>query len=194
MKNSFKIIVDSADLIAVRVALSHELMLDPRGLSFHEMLSYAESILLDLYEEDDNEQILKEKTEWNSDYLDFVKGKLDFNFSKQKLSLYEQVAKAVLKEKAERLNMEEFASQNQDFRGNIDSDEIHYSGKENGRPFNEPERLSGAEKLHKGLSVAGVAVTVLGLITTTAIAVIGVAATAVGVASMINDLNKKTDE
>ena len=51
MKQTFIESVKSGDVEEVRLALSNELLLDPRGKSFTEMLSYAEANLSNLFEE-----------------------------------------------------------------------------------------------------------------------------------------------
>ena len=59
MKTKFKNAVDEHDVISVRIALASELMMDPRGVSFQEMLQYAEANIKDLYEEDNGESLEK---------------------------------------------------------------------------------------------------------------------------------------
>lgn len=52
MKQKFITAVNAGDVVSVRLMLSNELMLDPRGKSFDEMLFFAEKQLLNLYEAD----------------------------------------------------------------------------------------------------------------------------------------------
>ena len=65
MKPKFKKIVDAGDVISTRLFLSNEMMLDPRGNSFKEMLSYAETTLKDLYENHNNSVFDMNKQNWN---------------------------------------------------------------------------------------------------------------------------------
>lgn len=92
--------VKTGKLVRVRLALSNELMLDPRGVTFTEMLRHAESNLSDLYQADDGKIYDNDPTKWDEEFLYDLKNGLDLNFSKEKLDLYETVAKYVLKEKA----------------------------------------------------------------------------------------------
>ena len=111
MKDKFKKAVESEDISEVRLFLSNELMLDPRGASFHEMLSYAESQLDGLFVPDNGHRSEKEAVLWDKDFLYQIKNELDDNFSREKLNYYEQVAKQVLKEKARQLDEEEIKQQ-----------------------------------------------------------------------------------
>ena len=95
------------DLIGVRLSLANELMSDPRGASFHEMLTFAESRMDGLFEPDDGRRSEKDSNQWNKNFLFQVRHELDDNFSREKLAYYEQIAKQVLKGKAEHLNEEE---------------------------------------------------------------------------------------
>ena len=52
MKQKFITAVNAGDVVSVRLMLSNELMLDPRGKSFDEMLFFAEKQLPNLYEAD----------------------------------------------------------------------------------------------------------------------------------------------
>ena len=81
MKANYKDAVDNKDVNTVRIALSSELMKDPSGDSFLEMLNYAEKYLNNLYEIDNGNFQEKPSSEWNQDYLFDLKNKLLFNFS-----------------------------------------------------------------------------------------------------------------
>lgn len=48
MKAKFIKAVESGDLVSIRLFISNELMLDPRGKSFSEMKSFAESKISNL--------------------------------------------------------------------------------------------------------------------------------------------------
>ena len=111
MKDKFKKAVENGDLSDVRLFLSNELMLDPRGASFHEMLAYAESQLNGLFVPDDGHRSEKDASLWDKDFLYQIKNELDDNFSREKLNYYEQVAKQVLKDKARQLHEEEVKQQ-----------------------------------------------------------------------------------
>lgn len=108
MKQEYIDAVNAGNVGKVRIALSNELLLDPRGKTFGEMLTFAKDKLPDLFEENkeaDYDAIPKEK--WDEDYLFKVKNDLDSNFSIEKLALYQAVIESVGKDKAERIEAEE---------------------------------------------------------------------------------------
>lgn len=106
MKPKFKKMVDNGDLEGVRISLGSEMMLDPRGDSFKEMLAYAEKAFPDLYESHNGEALDLDCDKWTEDHLFKTRNALDENFSKERLDYYFKVAKVVLKDKAETLDRE----------------------------------------------------------------------------------------
>lgn len=108
MKPEFIKAVKEHNLAKVRISLTNELLLDPRGNTFSEMLSYAMSILPDLFDVNkESNYIVPPQEEWDEEFLFMVKNDIDFNFSQEKLAFYEQVIKVVGKEKAEQITEEE---------------------------------------------------------------------------------------
>ena len=107
MEDKFKKAVENGELSDVRLFLSNELNLDPRGASFHEMLSYAESQLESLFEPDNGYRSEKDTAYWDKNFLYQLKNELEDNFSREKLNYYEQVAKHVLQDKARQMDEEE---------------------------------------------------------------------------------------
>lgn len=108
MKLDFIKAVEDNDLSNVRMSLSNELLLDPRGATFSEMLKYAQENLTNLFEDNKpSDYTVPPKEEWNEDFLFVVKNDLDSNFSKEKLAFYEAVIKVVGKSKAEKIEIEE---------------------------------------------------------------------------------------
>lgn len=99
--------VESNNYRRVRYALSNELLIDPRGVVFHEMLAYAEGKMEGLFVKDDGNRSEKDPSQWDDNFLLTVKNELDKNFSREKLSYYEKVAKQVLTDKAHQLDEEE---------------------------------------------------------------------------------------
>lgn len=96
--------VNDKDIVCVRVFITNELGLDPRGISFHEMLAFAESNLDNLYEIDNGKRSVKDIAEWDDFYLSRIKTEVENNFSREKLAYYETVAKHVLKDKARQMD------------------------------------------------------------------------------------------
>ena len=168
MKDKFKKAVESGDISDVRLFLSNELMLDPRGASFHEMLSYAESQLDGLFVPDNGHRSEKEAALWDKDFLYQIKNELDDNFSREKLNYYEQVAKQVLKEKAEQLDAEETRRGHQsDNQGSEQQADNWFEGHK--------------KEVYTGVTVGGAVLTTIGLcVSKVALTTLGVVGLAVG--------------
>lgn len=109
MTQEFRSAVESNNVAYVRMMLSNELILDPRGASFDEMLEFAKGRLRDLFEEEVqcDFEIPVDKEFWNDDVLSKMKRALNINFSTEKLSLYVTIAKHIGAEKAKEMNMEQ---------------------------------------------------------------------------------------
>ena len=108
MKQDFIKAVEGHDVAMVRLALANELLLDPRGTSFGEMLAYAQERMPELFEENMTANYsVPPQGEWDNSFMFVVKNDLDANFSKEKLAFFETVVKVVAKEKINRLNEED---------------------------------------------------------------------------------------
>lgn len=119
MKKTFIEAVENHKLSRVRISLSNELLLDPRGKTFGEMLSFAMSRLPDLFDENKEANYsVPPQNEWSQEFLYTVKNDLDSNFSKEKLAFYETVAKYVGKDKAEEINSFEEQEKEKRFENN----------------------------------------------------------------------------
>ena len=168
MKAKFIKAVDEGNTLRVRLFLVNELMLDPRGRSFNEMLDYAQTHLAGLFESSDGKEYSQGVEDWNKDFLFELKNDLDTNFSKERIEFYAKVAKYVLRDKVEQLNKEEEEQKNKDKRrhGNVRSE--HYSS-------------SSKKKAYAGVTAGGVVLTVAGLCAQKAIlASLGVAGIVIG--------------
>lgn len=103
MKPRFKRLVDSGDIEGVRISLSNEMILDPRGDSFKEMQAYAEAVLQNLYDSHNGAVLDSNQNNWNRELLNSTKNALDENFSKERLEFFYNLARVVLKDKANAL-------------------------------------------------------------------------------------------
>lgn len=180
MKAKYIKAVDNNDIVSVRFFLSNELMLDPRGKSFSEMKNFAESRISNLYESHDGKLYEEDPSRWNENVLFDLKNDLDANFSKERLTVYEKVAKKVLKSKADQLDKEE-------------SEKTYGSSSRNSFFSNEEDYDSSLKnkKIYAGVTAAGAAVTVLGIcVSKTVIAAIGAVGLAVGGIMWYNDSKK----
>lgn len=171
MKDKFVKAVNSNDVEDVRLFLSNELMLDPRGGSFHQMKALAEERIAGLYEKDNGGNYSVPQTTWDNDYLYKVKNDLDLNFSKERLDHFEKVVKVVLSDKAAALQNEEDAA-------NPESSES--SERRMGQTGTHRSDRPTNKVVPAAMSIAGVALTVAGLCASkaviTTIGVIGIVA------------------
>ena len=169
MKTKFIKAVEDNDILSVRISISNELMLDPRGRSFKEMLAYAECRLTNLYDEHDGVCYAEDIVVWIEEFLFSIKNELDYNFSRERLEFYEKVAMFVLREKAENLDKEERDDSNRSFTGNSIDD------------VNETMQNASKKHIYTGVLVGGAIATVAGICTSKAmLSLLGVAGIAVG--------------
>lgn len=109
MTEEFIKAVASNNLPTVRMMLSNELLLDPRGKSFAEMLEFAKDKLPNLFEAETASRfsIPANKEEWTDETLSKMKRDLNMNFSVEKLALFVEMAKYLGADKAKVLDNEE---------------------------------------------------------------------------------------
>ena len=179
MKAKFLKAVEEKDILNVRLFLTNELLLDPRGHSFKEMLSYAEANLTELFESSDGKTYSQTEEEWDKDFMNLLKNDLDRNFSQERLNLYEKVAKSVLKEKAM----------------DLDEKESHTNASENSTTPNGEEQNnycsdSSKKEIYGGVAAGGAALTIAGLLPPIAVTVVGIAVTIVGGVLLYKELKK----
>lgn len=178
MKVKFIKAVESGDLVSVRLFIANELMLDPRGKSFMEMKNFAEAKFDNLYNPDNAKSYSSVKTDWNEELLFSIKNDLDDNFSKEKLAVYESVAKYVLKDKAEELDKEE-ASRSARTTTTSNSENTGRTQRRNNK------------KLYTCITVGGAAIAVTGLcLSRVALASLGLAGVVIGGILLYNDAKK----
>ena len=178
MKAKFIKAVDNGDLVSVRLFLANELMLDPRGATFAEMKAYAESRFTNLYDIQIEAIQPKPEAEWNEEYLYELKNDLDSRFTCDMLSLYERVAKTVLREKADGLNREKTKSE--------------------ACSYEQPRRTAGGhsddsqkKRLYAGVTIGGAVVTVAGFcVSRLALASLGLAGVVIGGVLLYNESKK----
>lgn len=178
MKAKFIKAVESGDLVSVRLFITNELMLDPRGKSFAEMKSYAEAKLSNLYDVDDAKSYPSSETDWNEELMFSILNDLDSNYSKEKLAVYEKVAKYVLKEKAELLDKEE-ATRSARMNATTDNANADRTQKKSNK------------QLYTGITICGAAIAVTGFcLSRMALASLGVAGLVIGGILLYNDTKK----
>lgn len=172
MKTEYIQAVDAGNVATARLFLSNELLLDPRGASFSEMLRYAVDRLPDLFEPNREAfYTVPPKDEWNEDFMFEVKADLDVNFSKEKLAFYEAVVKYVGKDKAVEIEEEELTPRAEDSQTN-----------------KQPTRTIKITKVSGGAAVGGALIATAGLVSgVTVLTVIGCALLVGGLWLIFND-------
>ena len=170
MRPKFIKSVEDSNYVRVRISLANELMLDPRGKSFKEMLSYAENKLSDLYETHDGASYSENSEDWNKELLYRVKNDLDYNFSRERVLFYEKIAKYVLQEKAKQLDIEE-----QEELRKKNNEEIYTQTQ-----INETNSSEDKRKIYTGIAIGGAVVATVGLFTSKIVTLFGVAGVAFG--------------
>ena len=176
MKQKFIESVKSGDVRKVRLSLSNELLLDPRGKAFAEMLNYAKANLSNLFEENREARYeVLPKEQWDEDFLFTVKNDLDSNFSVEKLAFYQAVIEVVGKDKMASLDKEDKQTKMQ-----------------TSRPH-QPKGKAKRSKKTVSMSVAtgGAVLTIVGLcVGKTLLTLVGGAVLIGGVLITINDSRK----
>lgn len=176
MKQKFIESVKSGDVRKVRLSLSNELLLDPRGKAFAEMLNYAKANLSNLFEENREARYkVLPKEQWNENFLFIVKSDLDSNFSVEKLAFYQAVIEIVGKDKMASLDEEEMNAK-------IQKSSSH-----------QPKGKAKRSKKTVSMSVAtgGAVLTIVGLcVGKTLLTLVGGAVLIGGVLITINDSRK----
>lgn len=168
MKAKFIKAVDGKDTLSVRFFLANEMMLDPRGRSFQEMLDYAVANLGNLYETSDGKVYSQNEAEWDKDFLFQLKNDLEYNFSQERVAFYVKVAKHVLKEKAMQLDKEESQTKSE---SNSDYNRRTAGGKAS----------TSKKKAYAGITAGGAILAIAGLCAEkAALASLGVAGVVIG--------------
>lgn len=101
MKQEFIDAIEAKDIITVRLIISNELLLNPKGDTYRKMKEYAEANVLDLYETHDGGTLDIDEENLSVNVLVQIKNDLDSNFSRERIAVYERVAGIVLSEKKE---------------------------------------------------------------------------------------------
>lgn len=150
MDSKFINAVSEKDIVTIRFSISNEMLLDPRGESMKEMVSYALQHIPNLFEIDQPSGIVIPNIDkWDKDLLLQIKDELDNNFSQEKLFIYEKIAKHVLKEKIEKLNAAEKITGSSSEANNIKKNIAHFA--------DEANRVIKEDPLNTAITIAGVA-------------------------------------
>lgn len=175
MKPDFITAVEEKNLAKVRISLTNELLLDPRGFTFSEMLSFANSRLSELFEGNkEADYTVPPQEEWTEDFLFKVKNDLDSNFSREKLAFYETVVKSVGKNKATSIDQEERTEKEKRTTNNLKTKECYIN------------------KTYATISAGGATLALVGLVAgKTLLTVVGGVVLVVGGVLLFNDNMEK---
>ena len=211
MKQKYIDAITDCNLVKVRIMLADELLLDPRGKTFKEMLAYAKQNLPNLFEDNKeaNFVISPDRSTWDIDLVSEIKQDLISNFSVEKLALFQEVAMEVGKEKAKALTDEEdrmrsgFGTTSNTRKSSntggssFDSDrgtsrrEDTRNTNRNGRRQTTDKRTMGTISLCGGAALTIVGVCVEGCVAQTLLCLVGGAAVVGGIVLLSKDYNKK---
>ncbi|MBO5181303.1 MAG: hypothetical protein J6B92_05370 [Paraprevotella sp.] len=171
MKQEFITAVAEKNLAKVRISLTNELLLDPRGTTFSEMLTHAINNIPNLFDENkEANYTVPPQAKWDEDFLFKVKNDLDSNFSREKLAFYETVVKIVGKSKAEGIEQEE---------NKVKGQKATKSQQNQEHPIN---------KTYATISAGGATLALIGLVAgKTLLTVVGGAVLIVGGVLLLND-------
>lgn len=210
MKQKYIDAVAEHKLVKVRMMLADELLLDPRGVTFTEMLEYAKNNLPDLFEPNkvSNYEFSLDESTWNIELASTIKQDLISNFSIEKLALFEKVARKIGEGKAKTLNEEERRERNRlddtsntrrtSNTGGSSSDRNRDSSRKddssninrNGRRQSSDKRTIGTISLCGGAALTIVGVCVEG-VAQTLLCLVGGAAVVVGGIVLLSENKKK---
>ena len=206
MKEKYIEAVAKHKLVKVRMMLADELLLDPRGETFTEMLKYAKENLPDLFEPNEtaNYEFSLDESTWNIELASTIKQDLISNFSIEKLALFEKVARKIGEDKAKALNEKERreryssdATSNTRRTSNTcgsssdrNGDSSRRNDSSNGRKQTTDKRTMGTISLCSGAALTIIGVCVEG-VAQTLLCLVGGAAVVVGGIVLLSENKKK---
>lgn len=190
MTPEFKKAVEDKKLAMVRMMLSNELLSDPTGQSFGEMLAYAKDRLPDLFEAEKPSKfsIPADKAEWNDEVLSQMKRDLNMNFSVEKLTLFVEMAKFLGKKTPEvkpghRTSRETAGTDREDIDVTVETDDIDDTDNRNRRRSTTRRRMDPVKATGTVVTGGGVAIAITSLaLKSSVLAIIGGAVIIGGVA------------
>lgn len=104
--NEFKTAVKENNTRMVRIMIKNSLVYDPTFKESSEMLSMAEPVLIDLYDEHNGEKLDFITSHWNKEYMDKQMVQIVFNFSKERLELLKKICGYLYSDRIDKINSE----------------------------------------------------------------------------------------
>lgn len=155
--------VEEGKLLRVRIMLKDALLVDLSMTMFDEMETYASSRLENLYDEHNKEILNYDHSSWDEDYLNKQMVAVVNNFSRERISFLKDIVRYLYKEKIKQNYSDESSSNNHQYKS------IH-------------------KTVGTGCTIAGVALTVVGICTdNTNLTIGGVVVGIAGVALLVAD-------
>lgn len=160
--NDFMETVRAGKMMRVRIMMKDSLLVDPTGIQFDEMERYAMETMGNIYTEHDGEKLKFDVTAWNEEYLNEQLVAVVNSFSKERIDLLKSMVRYLYKDKANKIRTER------------DTVSTTYT--------------ISRKQVGTGVTVAGTALTVVGICTAhTALTIGGVVVAAAGVALIVSD-------
>lgn len=98
--------VDNGRKTRVRIMLKDIMLVDPTLKTFDEMLIYAEKNMPDLYDAHDGEELIRNASAWNENYMNQQMVIVVTNFSKERIALLKKIVQNLYLNKIQMNDME----------------------------------------------------------------------------------------
>lgn len=98
--------------IRVRIILKDSILVDPTLKQFDEMLEFAKENMQDLFDEQDEEILKYDCSEWNETYLNNQMVKVVNNFSQERINLLRDMIKYIYRDKADKIKSDRSVQNN----------------------------------------------------------------------------------
>lgn len=160
--------VENKKILRIRIMLKDSLLVDPTAAIFDEMVAYVESQIGTIYDVHDGELLKFDEAEWDKDYLNELMVEVVNNFSEDRIALLKKMVVYLFPEKVAKVLGSEHTPQQVSIN------------------------LSKRKTAGIGVTAAGAAIAVAGVVTShTFVVVGGVAVAAAGIALIATDKEGK---
>lgn len=110
--SEFRNTVENGKKIRVRIILKDSMLVDPTLKQFDEMLEFAKENMQDLFDEQDEEILKYDCSEWNETYLNNQMVKVVNNFSQERINLLRDMIKYIYRDKADKIKSDRSVQNN----------------------------------------------------------------------------------
>lgn len=102
--NEFKDAVLTGKKIRVRIMLKDMMLVDPSLKQFEEMLGFAKSNMIDLFDEHNKEILKDDCSDWDEAYLNNQMVAVVSNFSQERIELLRNMVKYIYRDKIKKIS------------------------------------------------------------------------------------------